>query len=48
MESPKGNHRAVAVEAEDVAEVEEVAVEVEAEVLRVLQTDITPQKNGMP
>ena len=43
-----GNHRAVAGEAEEGAEVAEVAVEAEAEVLRVLQTDITPQKNGMP
>ena len=45
---PKGNHRGVAEEAGDGAEVEEVAVEAEAEVLRVLQTDTTPQKNGMP
>ena len=43
-----GNHRAVAGEAEEGAEVAEVAVEAEAEVLRVLQTDTTPLKNGMP
>ena len=43
-----GNHRAVAGEAGDGAEVAEVTVEAEAEVLRLLQTDTTPQKNGMP
>ena len=38
----------MAEEAGDGAEVVEVAVEAEAEVLRVLQTDTTPLKNGMP
>ena len=48
MELPKGNRRAVAVEAEDVAEVEEVAVVAEAEAPRVSLTGIIPQKSGVP
>ena len=48
MELPKGNHRAVAVEAEDVATVEEVAMVAEVEAPRVSLTGNIPQRSGVP
>ena len=48
MQLLKGNRRAVAVEAEDVAEVEEVAVVAEAEALMVSLTGTIPQRSGVP
>ena len=48
MELTKGNRRAVAVEAEDVAEVEEVAVVAEVEALKVSLTGTIPQRSGVP
>ena len=48
MELLKGNCRAVAVEAEDVTEVEEVAVVAKVEAPKVSLTGIIPQKSGVP
>ena len=48
MELTKGNRRAVAVEAEDVAEVEEVAMVAEVEALKVSLTGTISQRSGVP
>ena len=48
MELPKGNHRAMAVVADDVAEVEEVAMVAEVEALKVSLTGTIPQRSGVP
>ena len=48
MELLKDKRGAVAVETDDVVEVEEVAVVVEAEALKVSLTGTIPQRSGVP